>query len=246
MKHTRLLRKVCLSGTVDDGIPARDLAFKYAHDASHAAIFNYASMAGNNHFFFERLHPTGTQPSSSFLSDIKESFDSFETLKTEMIETADAMFGNGFVWLFKEDSTGLLRVLCTYNAGSPWPQAHYRLQNRDMATEYAQLGRNRAEQQRLSIVNNRAGKFGNHSRPPGQPVTPFGALVGGPILCVGVWQHMYLRDYGVGIGQKRRYLENWWNQIDWGMVEQSAHIYGVRYSRGGDYSRQVTRSMNRL
>jgi superoxide dismutase, Fe-Mn family len=241
-----LLRYFCISGTVDDGIPARDLTFKYAHDASHAAIFNYASMAGNNHFFFERLHPGGTQPSSSFLTDIRESFDSLDTLKTEMIETADAMFGNGFVWLFKEDKTGLLRIFCTYNAGSPWPQAHYRLQNRDMATEYVQVGGNAAEQQRLGTVQNPAGKFGNHSRPPGQPVAPYGGLMGGPILCVNVWQHMYLRDYGVGIGAKKQYLDNWWNQIDWGMVEQSAHIYGTVYTRGSDYSRRVSRSMNRF
>jgi superoxide dismutase, Fe-Mn family len=222
--------------------------YKYAHDASHATLFNYASMAGNNHFFFERLHPTGTEPSSSFMTEIKESFDSFDTLRTEMIETADAMFGNGFVWLFQEDSAGQLRIFCTYNAGSPWPRAHYRLQPRDMATEYARYGTNAAEQQRLGTVQNLAGKFGNHSRPAGQPVAPYGALTGGPILCVNVWQHMYLRDYGVGAGAKKRYLQNWWNKIDWGMVEQSAYHYNDRPSkaRGSDFSRHLARSMSRF
>jgi Fe-Mn family superoxide dismutase len=222
--------------------------YKYAHDASHAALFNYASMAGNNHFFFERLHPTGTEPSSSFVSDVKESFTSFETLRTEMIETANAMFGNGFVWLFQEDTTGLLRIFCTYNAGSPWPQAHYRLQPRDMATEYARHGTSAAEQQRLGTVQNLAGKFGDHSRPVGQAVAPYGGLSGGPILCVNVWQHMYLRDYGVGARAKKRYLQNWWNKIDWGMVEQSAYHYNDRplRARGGDFSRRLARSMSRF
>jgi len=234
-------------GTVDDGLPARDLVFKYAHDASHATLFNYASMAGNNHFFFERLHPEGTNISKSFQTDIEESFGQVENLKSEMIETADAMFGNGFVWLFKEDTTGLLRIFCTYNAGSPWPQAHNRLQPRDMATEYVRTGNNLAEHQRLNTVQNLAGKFGNHSRPAGQPVAPYGGLIGGPLLCVNVWQHMYLHDYGIKAGAKKAYLERWWKQIDWGMVEQSAHIYGASYSwaKGGDLSRQLSRSMSR-
>jgi superoxide dismutase, Fe-Mn family len=158
------------------------------------------------------------------------------------------MFGNGFVWLFHEDTTGLLRIFCTYNAGSPWPQAHHRLQPRDMANDYARFGSNAAEQQRLGTVQNQAGKFGNYSRPTGQRVPPFGGLSGGPILCVNVWQHMYLRDYGVGSRAKKRYLHNWWKQIDWGMVEQSASHYGTSWSkaRGGDYSRQLARSMNRF
>jgi Fe-Mn family superoxide dismutase len=203
-------------------------------------------MAGNNCFFFERLHPTGTEPSSGFLTDIKESFDSFDTLKTEMIETANAMFGNGFVWLFKEDTTGLLRIFCTYNAGSPYPDAHFRRQNRDIATEYVKLASNAVEKQRLSTVQNQAGKFGNHSRPAGQHVASNGGLKGGPLLCVNVWQHMYLRDYGVGIGAKNRYLQNWWNQINWGMVEQSAQFYGdYSKGRGGEYSRQLARSMRK-
>lgn len=222
--------------------------FKYAHDASHATLFNYASMAGNNFFFFERLHPTGIEPSSHFMGEIKESFDSFETLRTEMIETADAMFGNGFVWLFQEEKTGLLRIFCTYNAGSPWPRAHHRLQPRDMATEYARYGSSPAERQRLGTVQNQAGKFGNHARLAEQLVPPFGGLAGGPILCVNVWQHMYLRDYGVEAGAKKRYLENWWKQIDWGMVEQSAHHYNNGYARtkGGGFSRLLARSMSRF
>ena len=204
-------------------------------------------MAGNNHFFFERLHPTGTEPSSSFLTEIKESFNSLDTLRTEMIETADAMFGNGFVWLFKEDTTGLLRIFCTYNAGSPWPQAHYRMQNRDMATEYVQAGNSPAEIRRMSTLQNRAGSFGAYSRPAGQPDAALGGLIGGPILCVNVWQCMYLRDYGIDYGAKKRYLNAWWKHINWEVVEQSAHYYGRSYqrTRGGDFSRRVDRAMRR-
>lgn len=38
-----------------------------------------------------------------------------------------------------------------------------------------------------------------------------------PLLNVSVWQHAYLHDYGV-FG-KRKYLENFWNSINWKHVE---------------------------
>jgi Fe-Mn family superoxide dismutase len=111
------------------------------------------------------------------------------------------------------------------------------VQSRDMTTEYVYVENNAAEQHRLNTVQNQAGKFGRNSRPAGQPARPYGALMGGPILCVNVWQHMYLRDYGVNAETKKRYLERWWDQINWGMVEQSAHIYGLSCSRArGDFS----------
>lgn len=37
-----------------------------------------------------------------------------------------------------------------------------------------------------------------------------------PLLNVSVWQHAYIHDYGVA--GKRKYLENWWNCIDWSVV----------------------------
>ena len=202
-------------------------------------------MARNNHFFFERLHPTGTQPSTSLMKDINESFGSLDTLRTEMVETADAMFGNGFVWLMKDDGQGRFRILCTYNAGSPWPKAHYRRQSQDMSNQFLHTGRNAAETDRLNNVQNQVGTFGRHSMPSGQGVPPTDALTGGPVLCVNVWQHMYLRDYGVR--GKRAFLNNWWERIDWGMVEDSTHHYGTeyKYQPGGGYGRQLYRSMNR-
>ena len=179
------------------------------------------------------------------MKDINESFGSFDTLRTEIVETADAMFGNGFVWLMKDDKQGQFRLLCTYNAGSPWPEAHYRRQSQDMSNQFTHVGRDAAETERLNTVQNQAGVFGRHSVPSSQGVPPTDALTGGPVLCVNAWQHMYLRDYGVR--GKRQYLLNWWERIDWGMVESSTHHYGKEYKSqpGGGYGRQLYRSMNR-
>lgn len=43
------------TGTVDENAPALTLLLTYARDAQMASLFNYASMAYNNHFFFNCL-----------------------------------------------------------------------------------------------------------------------------------------------------------------------------------------------
>ncbi|KAI4223426.1 MAG: hypothetical protein L6R40_008503 [Gallowayella cf. fulva] len=43
--------------TKDENTKTKDLLIKYARDPNHAALFNYASAAHNNHFFFETLVP---------------------------------------------------------------------------------------------------------------------------------------------------------------------------------------------
>lgn len=42
------------------------------------------------------------------------------------------------------------------------------------------------------------------------------SLVSYPILCLNVWQHMWIPDYGI-MG-KRQYLGAWWERIDWQVV----------------------------
>ena len=188
-------------------------------------------MAINNHFFFERLSPAPTQPSTTLKKDIHASFDNIETLRTEMIETGLAMFGNGFVWLYKEDGPGMLRVLCTYNAGSPFPEMHYRRQDRDMSNQYARVGTpplSAAETTRLSTPANFAGTFGPASESANRLTSTPGGLAGGPILCVNCWQHCWVRDFTVA--GKRAYLASWWERINWQMVEQSAIYYGQENS----------------
>lgn len=44
-----------IAGTADDGYSIKKLVIKYARDANKASLFNYASMAHNNHFMFTTL-----------------------------------------------------------------------------------------------------------------------------------------------------------------------------------------------
>lgn len=63
-----------------------------------------------------------------------------------------------------------------------------------------------------------AGSFGQYSNAgqnPSQRRAPGGALVE-LLLVVSTWEHVWLRDYG--FGGKRKFLEAWWDKIDWEAV----------------------------
>lgn len=214
---------IATPGTADATTIPKALVEKYGRSSDKASLFNYASMASNNHIFFSCLSPKKTEPSPIFLEDIKDSFSSYDTLRTEMIETADAMFGPGFVWIVKDTELGKMKLLCTYLAGSPLPKAHFRSQQIDMAT-YTTAVPNTQRFMDQREPTNHAGSFGPYSTAAQKNQRAPGNYNGQPILCVNTWEHAYLRDYGVA--GKRAYLENWWDRIDWAVVERTARIYG--------------------
>jgi superoxide dismutase, Fe-Mn family len=144
------------------------------------------------------------------------------------------MFGPGFVWIVKDVELGNMKLLCTYLAGSPFPGAHYRAQQMDMATQATGM---------RSFMNpgepvNYAGSFGRHSRAGQDLQRPIGHYNANPVLCVNTWEHAYLRDYGVG--GKRAYLQSWWERIDWAVVEENAKRVERR-----DFGRTVSKAFSR-
>jgi superoxide dismutase, Fe-Mn family len=216
-----------LSGTADATSKPLHLVSKYSRSAEHASLFNYASMATNNHFFFTCLSPKKTAPSSTFVAEIDDSFSSYDTFRTEMIETADSMFGPGFVWVVKDQEACRMKLLCTYLSGSPYPEAHSRSQQVVKATGHRS-------------ISNTVGYFGQYSRlGNARSVDRYNAR---PVLCVSTWQHTYLRDYGVG--GKREYLERWWDRIDWTAVENQAKLVGPQLNYG--ISNRLTSSFKRF
>ncbi|KAI1926592.1 hypothetical protein LOZ65_002522 [Ophidiomyces ophidiicola] len=204
-------------GKPDADVATGSLLTKYARDASNASLFNYASMAHNNHLFFNYLSPEPVEIPTKLLEAIDESCSSLESLKAEFLATANAMFGPGFVWLVKRKDTAELRILCTYIAGSPYPAAHCRLQSTDMATETTGIVGGEPYQAVSKIANRTYGSMGRYSKT--KPLAPGGADIH-PILCVNTWEHVWLQDWGVG--RKAQYLEAWWNSINW---EAVAHTY---------------------
>ncbi|KAG0641083.1 Manganese/iron superoxide dismutase [Tuber brumale] len=180
------------------GMDTMDIAIATARQPDQASIFNYASQAYNNHFFFEGLTADQGNVTPHFQSYITSTFTGVHALKAELFATANAMFGNGYVWLVL-DQAGSLRILCTYNAGTPYG-ASYRRQDTDMNTGL-RLGSELPPY--TSAVRHAAkGKTGRWVS---------------PVLNVNVWEHAWLEDFGI-LG-KDDYLEAWWNHIDWTIVQ---------------------------
>ncbi|KAF2090526.1 manganese and iron superoxide dismutase [Saccharata proteae CBS 121410] len=208
----------------------RELIVWAAREPSLAHYFNYASSAWNNDFFFKGISAHSDMPCPpSLTNDLLSTFHSFETLKTTLLTTADAMFGPGYVWLvyqrFGKASTtrGTWRILPTYLAGSPLADAHWRQQPTNMTLESPDsldgitAPNNALRRPEQQSVQNAAGQFGPHSAAARKPRdrAPGGADVT-PVLCVNTWEHVWLMDYGVE--GKMEYLENWWRKIDWDRV----------------------------
>ncbi|KAI9805784.1 MAG: hypothetical protein M1826_004752 [Phylliscum demangeonii] len=180
------------AGTSDEELTPITLALKYAKDANRAALFNYASMAFNNHFFFNSLTLKPTEMPLSISTNINTNFSSVETLRQEFIATALGMFGPGFIWVVKADDQLTYNIVVTYLAGSPFAEAYNRRQPTDMNTTSS-----------------------DGAAYPPAPV-PARRLKLTPLLCLNTWEHVWLWDYGVG--GKREYVEKWWNRINWRVV----------------------------
>ena len=185
-----------------------------AREPNQAPIFNYASMAHNNHFFFQGIHPSGTPMPDTLRQELEACFSSIDTLKREFVVTASAMFGPGFVWLVK-CGPGDFRVLPTYLAGSPYPGAHWRAQPVDMNTAGNDGSAGSYFRNQLFGAKKRAGDL------------PPGGIEVEPLLCLNTWEHAWLLDWGVGNGGrggKAAYAEAWWEVIDWEKIAEKAGV----------------------
>lgn len=208
-----------LPGSPDDySKSTKALLLDYARQPSMASLFNHASMAHNNHFFFSTLTTEKQEMPLNLQKNVEDNFSSVETLKQDFIATANAMFGPGFVWLVRTDD-GIdrkrLALLTTYIAGSPYPGAHFRRQERDMNTEMDLKNPADASRQRALANMPVSNTVGSHG-----PLSPKKIAPGGigviPLLCVNTWEHVYLADWGI-LG-KKQFLEAWWDRIDWNIV----------------------------
>ncbi|KAK6529891.1 hypothetical protein TWF281_009045 [Arthrobotrys megalospora] len=195
------------------------VAILTSRDSDQASTFNYASMAHNNHFFFESITANPAPPSSVLMLTIQESFGHIDILKETFIATALACFSNAFVWLVLDHHNRKLKVLTTYNSGTPYGLSHRR-QSVDVNTtsrpqqdasafpsalqtpDYSNSSDNYTRSLAIDVPENEeaAGREGGFS----------------PLLCVNVWEHAWLVDYG--FDKKEEYLNNWWEAVDWGVV----------------------------
>lgn len=168
-----------------------------AEKANQAHVFNYASQAHNNHAFFESLvsaENNETTPSNQLKQRIDSSFGSLENLRSIMLQAAEGLSGNGWVFLIEAADKNLYVMTC-YNAGSPYTAGRAQVVDLNGPTDQDVLHTIKelqdavlAKEKNFNIV----------------------------LLAANVWEHAYLEDYGVA--GKSQYLDNWWKSIHWGVV----------------------------
>jgi superoxide dismutase, Fe-Mn family len=221
-----------VAGTTLENMSVQKLHITTSKQPSKAVLFNHAAQAHHNQFFFSGLSaaPEPFLPNATLEATITSYFESLEHLRDEISDVAMSMFGNGYVWLMCEESDtfspsrnepgGPMRILCTYNAGSPFADAHARRQSFDGNT---MLG------DKLANPSNFAGAFGAHSQnfnsrqPRGYHAQP--------ILCLKMWEHQWMRDYG--LKGKEVYVQNWWDRIDWDEVHARLNVVGSAGTSAG-------------
>ena len=206
----------------------KQVLIETARNPSEAHIFNLASQAHNHHYFMSSLSKEpGVEMPKELEQSLSESFSSIKTLRQAFLETANAMFGPGYVWLvlhfnppdseFSRDTqlkkpTYTFRILPTYIAGSPYPGAHSRLQSIDRNTSNVMERKRQADQENVKSPGFIANTDSERKRWGGADVLP--------VLCVSTWQHVYMYDWGVD--GKQYYLKSWWDHIDWIKVWENA------------------------
>ncbi|CDR47538.1 CYFA0S33e00188g1_1 [Cyberlindnera fabianii] len=157
------------------------------------------------------------QPPQQLTRAINRHFGSLVEFKTLLLNSANAINGDGFTWVlarrFRESVSekdgplyDKLYIVNTYNAGSPFD-----MQRSGQITEHF-----KKDPENKEIIENRKSStvlsfFEAHQ-----------TMVGGyeyiPILCVDASPKAWLTDYGVY--GKKAYLEQWWRSIDWETVEK--------------------------
>ena len=83
---------------------------------SEGSLYNNAAQAWNHIFYFDAFSPHA-QPSGNLEKQINKQWGNFENFKTAFTNTANNLFGSGWVWLIK-NKNGTLDIIGESNAGN--------------------------------------------------------------------------------------------------------------------------------
>ncbi|MBQ3695422.1 MAG: superoxide dismutase [Alphaproteobacteria bacterium] len=139
-----------------------------AREKGENALFNQVAQVWNHEFFFDGLSVSSEDHkiSDDLMFYIRKDYNSVDNLKAELIKTAMARFGSGWVWLVLDGEH--LKIQSTLNAETPcgqkgfvplwtldvWEHAYY-LDYQNKRLDYATEVVNKAINWRL--VNERLG-----------------------------------------------------------------------------------------
>lgn len=85
---------------------------------SEGSLYNNAAQAWNHIFYFDAFSPHAQHlPSGNLEKQINKQWGNFENFKTAFTNTANNLFGSGWVWLIK-NKNGTLDIIRESNAGN--------------------------------------------------------------------------------------------------------------------------------
>ncbi|CDR44304.1 CYFA0S14e01838g1_1 [Cyberlindnera fabianii] len=185
------------AGTADETRFPFHIAQIHAKDQTKQKVFNAASQAHNNHFFFQQLvspENNTTRPSRQLEERIEARFGSLDGLKKELVAQSEKIIGQG--WLFVvEDYTKQLDILALNNSGTPYHFAGNHALDLNGPISEGDYNELTAMQKDLAEG--------------GQDYTL-------PLLAVSLWDQSYLVDYGVS--GRKQYIEKVFDATNWDVV----------------------------
>ncbi len=104
------------------GSGLEDLSLEKIIKAAKGPLFNNAAQVWNHTFYWHCLSPDGGgQPTGPLLSEIDQTFGSFDAFKEQFSQVAAGHFASGWAWLVKT-AEGALEIYSTPNAETPLTQ----------------------------------------------------------------------------------------------------------------------------
>ncbi|AAS54174.1 AGL317Cp [Eremothecium gossypii ATCC 10895] len=181
------------------------LVLNTAQKTFKSNVFNLASAVHNNHLFVENILPAegaGAKPSIQLLQRIESQFGfGWEELKEEMVRRAETdVVGQGWLFLV-ENGHKELQILTLQNHGSPYYFARGQAfdLNSPITTEIA------AQLQTMREAVD-AGNDEDWTM---------------PLIAVSLWDHAYLRDYGVK--GRSAYVRAVLDNLNWTVINKRVY-----------------------
>ncbi|EPY50259.1 ribosomal protein subunit S26 [Schizosaccharomyces cryophilus OY26] len=172
-----------------------NIIFQTAVLPEHAATFQFASQAYNNHFFFESLigaekakEDSKTQFESNPVIQqvVLENFESKEDLLSKIKQLASNTFGAAWIWVVLDDYNRL-QVIRTFQAGTPFLWTRWQSNDPHL----------------VPSVPDHSTRPRNYSHVP--------------LLNLCLWDHAYFTDFG--LFQREQYIDTWFQSINWSLIE---------------------------
>ncbi|CAI5759877.1 unnamed protein product [Candida verbasci] len=172
-----------------------------AKQSTKQHIFHFASMAFNNHFFYQQLTnqeiAKETKPSRFLMEKlIHQDIDSLESLKLKMNNIIMNSNGQGVLFLVESKDKSLQFLNCS-NDGTPF---YY--------------GKNQILDLNGGIDEHTFKQLENLKQRVKNGDSDFNL----PILAISYWDIMYIHDFG--INGKSEYLNKVWDYINWDIVNK--------------------------